>query len=97
MGMDLYSPQNKDETQQLIGLLSNYSSSISIGVTRIGTEGFWYSTTTGQELDYDIGEQPYSGIFDCLQLRKDSENNYQLADTRCIYPSERFVCELSKV
>lgn len=63
MGMDIYSPQTKEFNRRFFSeLMTGYSLSFPVGVTRVGTDIFWYSSKTGLEFDY----KSYSN--ECLQL-----------------------------
>lgn len=94
MGMDLYSPANLIDLSQFASTLEKNSSTIAIGITRIGTEGFWYATKTGTAFNHKV--EPSSSEYKCLQLKsveKDVELVYELNDYDCADKSERFICE----
>jgi hypothetical protein len=93
--MDLYSPVEINE--QVIEILEKANaSSVSLGGSRIGTKCFWYSTSTGLEIDYKFQSREFTrdNIWNeyCLQLFKTS-NSYQYQDVDCYASSKHFICE----
>lgn len=98
VGMDLYSPDNGDVNLQLIDWLdaTDYQSTFWVGGSRIGTSCFWYSSTTGYEIDSSLFR--VSGNFDyrekCLQFTK--SNSYAISTCNCDY-SSNFICQVREL
>lgn len=88
IGMDLYSPGNIKVNEQVFKVLNKngYNSSIAVGGSRIGTDCFWFSTKTGQELEFN--DEPVASNANCLQL--DAQT---LVAIKCDSVSSRFLCE----
>lgn len=101
LGMDLYSPQSHKMNQEIIEMLDNagYTSTVSIGGSRIGTKCFWYSTKTGLEIDFKFKPREFTrqDIWAeyCLQLVKVLDK-YQYQDVDCYQGSKHFICESKK-
>lgn len=91
LGMDLFSPKSKDDTNQIVQFLENQKleSSFFIGGSRIGTEAFWYSTKTGHEIEVDPESKVWSTR--CLGLFKTGEK-YEYYSLACD-EGNNFICE----
>lgn len=88
IGMDLYSPGNNKINQQVFKLLakSGLNSTIAVGGSRIGTDCFWFSTKTGQEIEFN--EEAAGSKSNCLQMYIDGFKAIE-----CDSGSSRFLCE----
>jgi hypothetical protein len=98
LGMDLYSPRDKNNKKQIIEFLENknLSSNFFIGGSTIGTEVFWYSTRTGEKIDADCSGhtfQDFAGwTTQCLGLAKTGDK-YEYEALNCGSGSQNFICE----
>jgi hypothetical protein len=100
LGLDLFSPDNSETNQQLFNLLEDYglnsAASIAIGGSRFGTKCFWYSTKTGNEIDFKFSPKDFTrdNIWNnyCLQLVKHNKV-FKFQDVDCYENSDFFICE----